>query len=59
MALEGELKREVAAFEKAARDADAEYDRETAHGLGGKQAEWRRVQQETLKALQEKVEKSK
>jgi len=52
-ALDREVRKEMAAFEKAARDADAEYDRQTASGLGGQQAEWRRVQIETLKRLEE------
>jgi hypothetical protein len=51
-ALDREVRKEVAIFEQATRDADAEYDRQTANGLGGKQAEWRRVQVETLKQLE-------
>lgn len=49
--LERVIRREIATFEKAARDADAEYDRETANGVGANQAEWRRVHAETLKEL--------
>jgi hypothetical protein len=51
-ALQREVKREMDKYEQAAREADAEYDRATSHGLNGQQAEWRRVQQETLKKLQ-------
>lgn len=51
-ALEREVKKQMAAFEKSARDADAEYDRETRNGLGAQQAEWRRVQAETIQQLQ-------
>lgn len=49
--LEREIRKEVATFEKAARDSDAEYDRETANGVGPQQAEWRRVHAESLKEL--------
>jgi hypothetical protein len=49
--LERALRRDIAAFEKAAQDADAEYDRVTANGVGANQAEWRRVHAETLKEL--------
>lgn len=52
-ALGREVSRHMQPFEDAMREADAEYDRETFHGLGGKQAEWRRVQVETLKKLGE------
>lgn len=52
VALDREVRKEMAKFEQAARDADAEYDRQTVNGLGGKQAEWRRVQIETLKQLE-------
>jgi hypothetical protein len=58
-ALEREVRKEMAAFEQQARDADAEYDRETLNGLGGKQAEWRRVQTETLKQLDAEWNKRK
>lgn len=51
VALDRKVREEMAKFEQAARDADAEYDRQTVNGLGGKQAEWRRVQIETLKQL--------
>jgi hypothetical protein len=50
--LDREVRKEIAVFEQATRDADLEYDRQTANGLGGKQAEWRRVQAETLKQLE-------
>jgi hypothetical protein len=53
-ALDREIRKEIAVFEKAARDADAEYDRETVNGLGVKQAEWRRIQMETLQQLEGK-----
>lgn len=58
-ALDREVRKEMAVFEQAARDADAEYDRETINGLGGKQAEWRRVQIETLKQLEAEWSKKK
>ena len=58
-ALDREVRKEMAVFEEAARDADAEYDRHTANGLGGKQAEWRRVQVETLKQLEAEVGKKR
>jgi hypothetical protein len=51
-ALEREIQKEMRVFEQAARDADAEYDRETRSGLGAKQAEWRRVQKETIEQLE-------
>jgi hypothetical protein len=51
-ALERELDKLMAVYEQAACDADAEYDRETRNGLGGKQAEWRRVQRETIEQLE-------
>lgn len=51
-ALDREVRKEMAVFEQSTRDADLEYDRQTANGLGGKQAEWRRVQMETLKQLE-------
>lgn len=53
-ALEREIRKEIARFETAARDADAEYDRVTANGVGAEQAEWRRVHAETLAQLKEK-----
>jgi hypothetical protein len=53
-ALDREVRKEIGIFEKAARDADAEYDRVTANGVNGKQAEVRRVQTETLRQLAEK-----
>ena len=40
-------------FRAARQDDDAQYDRATHHGLGGQQAEWRRVQIETLRQLAE------
>lgn len=40
------------------RDADADYDRRTLHGLGPNESEWRRVQAETLKSLTEQWEKT-
>jgi hypothetical protein len=49
--LDRAVRKEMAAFEKAAKDADAEYDRVTANGVGPQQQEWRRVQAETLKEL--------
>jgi hypothetical protein len=49
--LERAIHRDIASFEKAAQDADAEYDRETANGVGANQREWRRVHAETLKEL--------
>jgi hypothetical protein len=55
--LDREVRKEMAIFEQATRDADAEYDRQTANGLGGKQAEWRRVQLETLKQLEAEWDK--
>ncbi|MDX1947675.1 MAG: hypothetical protein SFU86_19915 [Pirellulaceae bacterium] len=58
-ALERVIQREMSSFEEAGRAADAEYDRATEHGLGGQQAEWRRVQRETLRNLQEEGEKPK
>jgi hypothetical protein len=58
-ALDREVRKEMSAFENAAREADSEYDRETMNGLGGTQAEWRRVQSETLKELAEKWGKRK
>jgi hypothetical protein len=51
-ALNREIERQIQEFVTAMRDADAEYDRATSHGLGGKQPEWRRVQLETLKQLE-------
>ena len=49
--LERAIRKEIAAFEKEARDADAEYDRVTANGTGLQQQEWRRVHAETLQEL--------
>lgn len=40
------------AFEKEGVEADAAYDRETRHGLGPRQGEWRRVQQATIEELE-------
>ena len=49
--LDRAIRKELAGFEKAARDADAEYDRATANGVGPQQQEWRRVHAESLKEL--------
>lgn len=40
------------AFEQEGVEADAAYDRETQHGLGPRQGEWRRVQQATIEELE-------
>lgn len=40
------------AFEKEGVEADAAYDRETRHGLGPRQGEWRRVQRATIEELE-------
>lgn len=40
------------AFEKEGVEADEAYDRETRHGLGPRQGEWRRVQQATIEELE-------
>lgn len=58
-ALDREVRKEMAAVEQANRDADAEYDRETRSGLGPKQAEWRRVQIETIQQLETQLGKKK
>lgn len=50
--LERELAAFLATFEQAGREADAEYDRGTSHGLAREQAEWRRVQAETIRRLE-------
>lgn len=56
------LGRKVAAlieeFRAARRHDDADYDRQTKHGSGSRQSEWRRVQQETLRQLAERWEQS-
>jgi hypothetical protein len=49
--LERAIRKEIATFEKAARDSDAQYDRETANGAGPQQQEWRRIHAETIKEL--------
>lgn len=41
------------AFEQEGVEADAAYDRETQHGLGPRQGEWRRVQQAMIEELEE------
>ncbi len=51
-ALERDLAAEMLEFETATAEANALYDAQTMHGLGARQEEWRRVQIETLKALQ-------
>jgi hypothetical protein len=51
-ALREKITERMRRFESNVRVADEDYDRETMNGLGGKQAEWRRVQQETLKRLE-------
>lgn len=40
------------AFEQEGIEADAAYDRETQHGLGPRQGEWRRVQKATMEELE-------
>lgn len=55
-ALKQKVVEQMREFESQVRTADEQYDRETTNGLGGKQAEWRRVQQETLKRLEEEWE---
>lgn len=51
-ALDRIVNKQVASFIQAMRDADVDYDRSTSHGVNGKQAEYRRVQQETIKRLE-------
>ncbi len=46
-------------FEVSGREADAAYDRETRHGLGPKQSEWRRVHQATIEELEAKLAKQR
>ncbi len=47
-----ELTEKLTSFEEEGRAADARYDEETKHGVGPKQAEWRRVQRETIQELE-------
>ena len=58
-ALDREVRKEMAEVEQANREDDAEYDRETRSGLGPKQAEWRRVQVETIKQLETELGKKR
>ncbi len=52
-ALDQKIAAEIDVFIRAMQQADTDYDRATMHGLGGKQAEWRRVQQATIQQLQQ------
>lgn len=47
-----ELTEKLTSFEEEGRAADVRYDEETKHGVGPKQAEWRRVQRETIQELE-------
>jgi hypothetical protein len=51
-ALDRLINQQAEPFIQAMRDADVAYDRATSHGLNAKQAEHRRVQQETIKRLE-------
>jgi hypothetical protein len=55
--LEKRIKERMADMEKRVRESDANYDRDTKNGTAGTQAEWRRVQQETLARLEAEWEK--
>ena len=55
--LDAEVSEIMQPFEDAGREADAEYDRETRHGLGPRQGEWRRVQAGTIEELTASLER--
>lgn len=46
------VKERMDRFQTSMTESNLQYDQATRHGIGGKQAEWRRVQQETLKRLE-------
>mgnify|MGYP007061971409 FL=1 len=50
-----ELSELMTTFHDEGLRADAEYDRETQHGLGPRQGEWRRVQAATIEELEAKL----
>jgi hypothetical protein len=52
-----ELSELITTYHEEGLRADAEYDRETQHGLGPRQGEWRRVQAATIEELEAKLAK--
>lgn len=55
--LEAELSEMMQSFQREGQEADAAYDRETQHGLGPRQGEWRRVHAATIEELEAKLAK--
>ena len=53
--LDAELSEMMQAFQQEGQEADAAYDRDTQHGLGPRQREWRRVHAATMKELEAKL----
>jgi len=54
-ALDAELSEIMEAFQHEGQEADAAYDRDTQHGLGPRQGEWRRVHAATIEELEAKL----